>query len=101
MPDDPADALRPNGPVGDAASPVRVLWLVKGMARGGAETLLLLEARVRDRDQIRVSVVGDIFSGHRTSMPELEAMMFATKREMSLEYFMLKTDQGKQKKIPL
>jgi glycosyltransferase involved in cell wall biosynthesis len=33
-----------------------VLWLVKGMARGGAETLLLLEARARDRTAIEPRV---------------------------------------------
>lgn len=72
MPDDPADALRPDEAVGHAASPVRVLWLVKGMARGGAETLLLLEARVRDRDRIRVSVAY-LAPQHRVLVPELEA----------------------------
>ncbi len=31
--------------------PIRVLWLVKGLGPGGAEQLLLLSARVADRDR--------------------------------------------------
>lgn len=32
-------------------APIRVLWLVKGLGPGGAEQLLLLSARVADRDR--------------------------------------------------
>jgi L-malate glycosyltransferase len=42
-----ADRDRRSTPTG--TSPTRVLWLIKGLGAGGAETLLLLWAKVRDR----------------------------------------------------
>jgi glycosyltransferase involved in cell wall biosynthesis len=42
-----ADRHGPSTPAG--TSPTRVLWLIKGLGAGGAETLLLLWAKVRDR----------------------------------------------------
>jgi glycosyltransferase involved in cell wall biosynthesis len=36
--------------------PIRVLWLIKGLGRGGAELLLLHAAEVRDRDRFNVEV---------------------------------------------
>jgi glycosyltransferase involved in cell wall biosynthesis len=43
----PADRDRPRTPAGPSRT--RVLWLIKGLGAGGAETLLLLWAKVRDR----------------------------------------------------
>ena len=42
-----ADRDRRSAP--DGTTPTRVLWLIKGLGAGGAETLLLLWAKVRDR----------------------------------------------------
>jgi glycosyltransferase involved in cell wall biosynthesis len=44
VPADPDGTSTPTAP-----SPTRVLWLIKGLGAGGAETLLLLWAKVRDR----------------------------------------------------
>jgi glycosyltransferase involved in cell wall biosynthesis len=38
------------------ASQLRVLWLIKGLGSGGAEQLLVLSARLRQRDKIRYHV---------------------------------------------
>jgi len=41
-------------PVGEFKTrPVRVLWLIKGLGPGGAETLLVSFAKVRDRERFR------------------------------------------------
>ena len=71
MPDDRAHSPRSSGP-DDPTSPLRVLWLVKGLARGGVETLLLSGARVRDRQRILASVAY-LAPQHRVLAPDLEA----------------------------
>ena len=46
------DQEGPSTPAGTrptGTTPTRVLWLIKGLGTGGAETLLLLWARARDR----------------------------------------------------
>ena len=40
----------------DAARPIRVLWLTKGLGPGGAEHLMLAAATVRDRDAFHYEV---------------------------------------------
>lgn len=42
-------ADRGGRPSPSPSAPTRVLWLIKGLGAGGAETLLLLSAKVRDR----------------------------------------------------
>jgi glycosyltransferase involved in cell wall biosynthesis len=44
------------GPRPDGDRPVRVLWLTKGLGRGGAEWLLVTTARRRDRERLSVRV---------------------------------------------
>jgi glycosyltransferase involved in cell wall biosynthesis len=44
------------GPHPDGDRPVRVLWLTKGLGRGGAEWLLVTTARRRDRERLSVRV---------------------------------------------
>jgi glycosyltransferase involved in cell wall biosynthesis len=44
------------GPHSDGGRPVRVLWLTKGLGRGGAEWLLVTTARRRDRERVSVRV---------------------------------------------
>ncbi|MCC5954224.1 MAG: glycosyltransferase [Acidimicrobiia bacterium] len=39
-----------------AARPLRVLWLIKGLGPGGAERLLVHQARVADRDEVDLAV---------------------------------------------
>lgn len=52
-------------------SPVRVLWLVKGLGPGGAERLLVLAARGRDRAQVAVRV-GYLLPHKVALVPDLE-----------------------------
>ncbi|HEX9766536.1 MAG TPA: glycosyltransferase, partial [Nitriliruptorales bacterium] len=60
------------GPPTSAPSPTRVLWLVKGLGPGGAERLLTLMARRRDRS--RVAVRAAYLLPHKVALvPDLEA----------------------------
>ena len=54
-------------------SPIRVLWLIKGLGPGGAERLLTLAAWRRDRDRFIVRVA--FLMRHKTALvSELEAL---------------------------
>jgi glycosyltransferase involved in cell wall biosynthesis len=56
----------------DDADPIRVLWLVKGFGPGGAERLLTLMARGRDRSRFQVRAA--YLLPHKVALvPELEA----------------------------
>jgi glycosyltransferase involved in cell wall biosynthesis len=46
-----ADTQSPDRETSDEDEPVRVLWLIKGLGPGGAEQLLVNQAKVRDTDR--------------------------------------------------
>lgn len=50
-PTDPDDGRGP----GDEDEPLRVLWLIKGLGPGGAEQLLVNQAKVRDADRFDIA----------------------------------------------
>jgi glycosyltransferase involved in cell wall biosynthesis len=56
-----------------SASPARVLWLIKGLDRGGAERLLTLTAAKLDRDRFEVEVAY-VLTGYDGFVPELQAL---------------------------
>jgi L-malate glycosyltransferase len=59
-------------PLAGGDSPIRVLWLVKGLGPGGAERLLVASARQRDRQRLSVRV-GYLLPHKVALVPELEA----------------------------
>ncbi len=57
----------------DPVSPLRVLWLIKGLGPGGAERLLVAAAAHRDRTQFAVTCAY-LLPWKRQLAPELEAL---------------------------
>src|SRR5262245_52028781 len=60
------------GPAETVTEPCRVLWLIKGLGPGGAERLLVVSARLRDRDRI-VGQVGYLLPWKNALVDELRA----------------------------
>jgi len=57
--------------IGQFPPPLKVLWLIKGLGAGGAETLLVQHARYRDRSLVAPSVAY-LLSAKSTLVPSLE-----------------------------
>jgi len=78
LPYSPPVATSRPAPAADRGQPsvghrrLRVLWLVKGLGPGGAERLLTLSARHRDRDRFDVRV-GYLLPHKVALVPEIEA----------------------------
>jgi glycosyltransferase involved in cell wall biosynthesis len=62
---DAADGSRPR--------PLRVLWVIKGLDRGGAERLLTTTAARLDRDRFEIEVAY-VLTGYDGFVPDLEAL---------------------------
>jgi glycosyltransferase involved in cell wall biosynthesis len=71
----PAEASAARVDVGDGTGrrPLRVLWLIKGLDRGGAERLLTTTAARLDRDRFEIEVAY-VLSGYEGFVPDLEAL---------------------------
>jgi glycosyltransferase involved in cell wall biosynthesis len=75
----PAEAAAARGDVGGGSRPRprRVLWLIKGLDRGGAERLLTTTAAKLDRDRFEIEVAY-VLSGYDGFVPDLEALGIRT-----------------------
>jgi glycosyltransferase involved in cell wall biosynthesis len=68
-----ASAARVDVRDGSRRRPLRVLWLIKGLDRGGAERLLTTTAARLDRDRFEIEVAY-VLSGYDGFVPDLEAL---------------------------
>jgi glycosyltransferase involved in cell wall biosynthesis len=62
-----------DGHVGCSSSPIRVLWLIKGLGPGGAEHLLVQQAAVSDPRSVRYEVAY-LMPEKQHLVPELESL---------------------------
>ena len=75
---------------GDADTRIRVLWLIKGLGRGGAEMLLCHAAELRDRDSFECEV-GYLLGSRAWLADDLRALdvpvhLFASERHLDLRW---------------
>lgn len=74
----------------DGAGKIRVLWLIKGLGRGGAETLLYQAAELRDRDTF-VCEVGYLLGSRSWMADDFRALdvpvrLFPSERHLDLRW---------------